>query len=77
MALTIAFMCWRSKRTASIQLADTGADAWGGRYSPSRGEILFYTGTEDAWRVMRVPLSGGSSEQLLSDGFSNSTPDWC
>jgi TolB protein len=58
-------------------LADTGADAWGARYSPATGEVLFYTGARDAWRLMKVPLAGGAPVPVIADGHSNSGADWC
>ena len=58
-------------------LADTGADAWGGRYSPATGDVLFFTGTSNSWRLMRVPLAGGEAVQVIADGNSNYMPDWC
>lgn len=63
--------------TGSVHLlADTGADAWGPRHSPTTAYVLFYTGKGDSWRIMRVAL-GGTPEPVLDDGFSNSAPDWC
>jgi len=58
-------------------LADTGADAWGPRYSHRSDAVLFYTGKPGAWRLMRVPLGGGPARPVLDDGQSNSGGDWC
>ena len=62
---------------AARLLADTGADAWGGRYSPATGEVLFYTGSDGSWRLLRVGLTGGTPAGLLDDDNSNAFPDWC
>ena len=59
------------------QLADTGADIWGGRYSSRTGDVLFYTGTSNSWRLLRVPLAGGAPTAITVAGQSNYFPDWC
>jgi Tol biopolymer transport system component len=61
----------------SRKLADTGADIWGGRYSARTGDVLFYTGTPAAWRMLRVPLAGGAPTAIAVGGQSNYFPDWC
>ncbi|HEX6218309.1 MAG TPA: hypothetical protein VFZ35_03445 [Sphingomicrobium sp.] len=61
----------------SRKLADTGADIWGGRYSARTGDILFYTGTAAAWRMLRLPLTGGTPAEIILPGQSNYFPDWC
>lgn len=59
------------------QLADTGADIWGGRYSARTDDVLFYTGTSNSWRLLRVPLAGGTPTAIIVAGQSNYFPDWC
>ena len=59
------------------QLADTGADIWGGRYSDETGDVLFYTGSPKTWRLLRVPLAGGALTDIAADGQANAFPDWC
>lgn len=58
-------------------LADTGADIWAGRYSPRSNAVLFHTGRDGQWRLMRVPLEGGTPTAVMADGFSNASGDWC
>jgi Tol biopolymer transport system component len=63
--------------SAARLLADTGADAWGPRYSEASREVLFYTGQPGAWRMMTVSIAGGPARPLLDDSSSRSTADWC
>lgn len=58
-------------------LADTGADAWAGRYSAKQRAVLFHTGKPGAWRLMTVSIHGGTPKAILPDGYSNLMADWC
>lgn len=59
------------------QLADTGSDSWGARYSARTRNVVFYTGSSTAWRMMRIPLTGGAALPVTAEGESNAFPDWC
>ncbi len=58
-------------------LADTGADAWSPRYSAARGEVLFHTGKQGAWRLMSVPIKRGRPLLVVRDNYPNLMGDWC
>ena len=57
-------------------LADTGADAWGPRYSRRSGRVLFYSGRPGQWRMWTVPLSGGTPRPVRA-AISGYGGDWC